>query len=356
MARQFKLAREIPEPTVETMLVELLEAKEGAQCADLIKSKLGRSLEPFDIWYSGFKSRPNISQEELDKLVRARYPDLDALRNGIPKILGKLGFPKETARFVSERVQIDPARGAGHAWGPQMRTEKARLRTRVPKSGMDYQGFNVAMHELGHCTEQVFSLYKVDHTLLGGVPNTAFTEGFAFVFQDRDLEVLGLSGPEGENHHLFKNLDTFWSAREIAGVALVDMYVWRWLYKNKEAGAADLRQAVIDTAKEVWDKYYAPVIGAQGSPLLAVYSHMINNALYLPDYPLGHIIAFQIEEYFKTHDLAAEMERMCVQGSITPKEWMRRAVGEDISTKPMLAAAAQALKVLSKKPAAAPAR
>ena len=86
MDRKFKLAREIPEQEVEAMFVELLEAKEGAQCADLIKSKLGRALVPFDIWYCGFKARPEISQEELDKLVRARYPDLDALQSGIPGI------------------------------------------------------------------------------------------------------------------------------------------------------------------------------------------------------------------------------------------------------------------------------
>jgi len=346
MDRRFKLAREIPEPEAEAMFEELLEAEEGGRCAGFIKSKLARTLEPFDIWYCGFKARVEISQEELDKLVRKRWPDLDAFQSAIPEILGKLGFSKETARFVAERVEVDPARGAGHAWGPQMRTEKAHLRTRVPKSGMDYQGFNTAMHELGHCTEEVFSLYKIDHTLLEGVPNTAFTEGFAFVFQDRDLEVLGLTRPGGADLHL-KALDTFWAAREIAGVALVDMNVWRWLYKNKEAEPADLRRAVIETAASVWDKYYAPLFGVKGSPILAVYSHMINNALYLPDYPLGHIIAFQIEEYFKTHNLAEDMERMCVQGSITPKEWMRRAVGESISPKPLITAAAKALRALS---------
>ena len=228
-----------------------------------------------------------------------------------------------------------------------MRTEKARLRTRIPKGGMDYQGFNIAMHELGHCVEQVFSLYKVDHTLLAGVPNTAFTEGFAFVFQDRDMEILGLSAPDEAAAHA-KSLDTFWATREIAGVALVDMNVWRWLYKNKDAEPADLRQAVIEISKSVWDRYYAPLFGAKGSTLLGVYSHMINYALYLPDYPLGHIIAFQIEEYFKDHSLAAEMERMCVQGSITPKEWMQRAVGADISPEPMLRAAAKALAAFRK--------
>jgi oligoendopeptidase F len=129
-------------------------------------------------------------------------------------------------------------------------------------------------------------------------------------------------------------------------VALVDMNVWRWLYQNKNAGPAELRQAVLQIAKGIWDKYYAPLFGVKGSTLLAIYSHMINYGLYLPDYPLGHIIAFQVEEYFKEHDLAVEMERMCVQGSITPKEWMRLAVGADISPQPLIRAAARALSEL----------
>lgn len=345
MDRKFKLGREIPEPEVEAMFAGLLEAREGGEAAALISARLGRPLEPFDIWYDGFKARSGVSQEELDRLVAAKYPNTTAFQKAIPEILASLGFARDTARFIADRVEVNAARGAGHAWGPGMRTEKARLRTRVPRGGMDYQGFNTAMHELGHCTEQVFSLYKVDHTLLEGVPNTAFTEGFAFVFQDRDLEVLGAGKPDAEKEHL-KNLDSFWSAREIAGVALVDMNVWRWLYQNKDAEAADLRQAVAEIAKSVWDRYYAPVFGVKSSPLLGVYSHMINNALYLPDYPLGHIIAFQIEAYFKEHDLAGEMERMCVQGAITPREWMRGAIGAEISPEPMIRAAARALKAV----------
>lgn len=348
MDRKFKIAREIPESEVEALFAALLEAKEGREAAALISARLGRPLEPFDIWYDGFKARSGVKQADLDAAVTARYPNVHAFQRDIPEILRKLGFSPETAKFVADRVEVNAARGAGHAWGPGMRGEKARLRTRVPKGGMDYQGFNVAMHELGHCTEQVFSLYRVDHTLLARVPNTAFTEGFAFVFQDRDLDVLGLSKPDPETLHL-KDLDAFWSAREIAGVALVDMNVWRWLYKNKDAEASDLRQAVGEISRSVWDRYYAPILGAKGSSLLGIYSHMINNALYLPDYPLGHIIAFQIEEYFRDHALAEEMERMCVQGSITPREWMRRAVGADISPDPMLKAAARALKALTEK-------
>lgn len=345
MDRRFKINREIPEADMERMLTSLLEAPAGAEAAALISSRLGRPLEPFDIWYDGFKPGSGMKTEELDRAVRARYPDVAAFQDAIPEILMKLGFSADTARFVAERVEVDPARGAGHAWGPRMRGEKAHLRTRVPKGGMDYLGFNTAMHELGHCTEQVFSMYRTDHTLLSGVPNTAFTEGFAFVFQDRDLDILGLSKPDPKALHL-KNLDTFWSAREIAGVGLVDMNVWRWLYMNRDAEPADLRQAVIEISRGIWDRYYAPIFGAKGSPLLGIYSHMISSALYLPDYPLGYIIAFQVEEYFREHSLAAEMERMCVQGMVTPRQWMTDAVGSDISPEPLIKAASLAAAAL----------
>ena len=48
--------------------------------------------------------------------------------------------------------------------------------------------------------------------------------------------------------------------------------------------------------KDVWNTYYAPVFGKQDVALLGIYSHMVNYPLYLPDYPIGHMIAFQIEE------------------------------------------------------------
>ena len=67
---------------------------------------------------------------------------------------------------------------------------------RVEKTGMNYKGFNIAVHEMGHNVEQTFSLNDVDYTLLQGVPNVAFTEALAFVFQAQDLALLGLASPD----------------------------------------------------------------------------------------------------------------------------------------------------------------
>ena len=240
-------------------------------------------------------------------------------------------------------MEVHPARGSGHASRAELKGYKSYLRTRVERDGMNYKGYNIAVHEMGHCVEQVFSLYEVDHTLLSGVPNNAFTEALAMVMQARDLELLGLGRPDAEAERLLA-LDDFWATYEIAGVALVDVGVWHWLYQNPKATPAALRQAVVRIARDVWNRYYAPVLGGRDVPLLAIYSHMIEEPLYLPDYPLGHIIAAQIEEQVrKAGALGPEFERMARYGSVAPDLWMQNAVGEPVSAGALLRAAEAAL-------------
>ncbi len=345
IARRFNDDRELPEENVEKLLVSILSSPLIGEVAQRVRGRLGRELAPFDIWYPGFKPKPPMTEIELDKLVASRYPTVRAFEQDIPSILRKLGFDAGISEYLSDFIAVDASRGAGHAMGSGRITDKARLRTRVPAGGMNFKGYNIAIHELGHNVEQVLSYQKIDHTLLRSVPNTAFTEGFAFVFQTRDLELLGLrnADPLGE---ALVTLDVLWSTYEIAGVALVDMRAWRWLYEHPDATPAQFRDAVISIAKEVWNTYYAPVFGTKDVTLLAIYSHMVNGGMYTPDYPLGHIIAFQIEQFFKGKKLATEMERMCGIGNVSPDLWMRTAVGAPISTQPLLDAAREALKLV----------
>ena len=177
IARRFEENRELPEERVQAMLEQVLTSPLVPQVAKLIESRLGRPLEPFDIWYSGFRPGSRHSESELDAIVAKKYPNANSYQKDIPNLLGKLGFSPERAQYLADHIVVDPARGAGHAMGAEMRTEKAHLRTRVEKSGMNYKGFNVAAHEMGHNVEQTISLNEVDYTLLQGVPNTAFTEG-----------------------------------------------------------------------------------------------------------------------------------------------------------------------------------
>lgn len=341
--RRFDRDRQIPEAEVEALLVSVLEAPEVHQVARLIERRLGRPLEAFDLWYPGFKSRGSHGEEELDRVVRSRYPDLAAFQQGLPKLLEGMGFRPETAGWLAERIAVDPARGAGHALAAQRREDKAHLRTRVPQGGMDYKGYNVAMHELGHNVEQVFSLNGIDHWFLAGVPNTAFTEAIAFVFQHRDLELLGL-GTDGDQALRDEALATLWNTYEISGVSLVDLRVWHWLYDHPEATAAELRAAARTIAREVWNRYFAPVFGVRDSELLAIYSHMIAYGLYLPDYAVGHLIAFQVACRLHGSDFGSEIERVVRQGNLTPDAWMRGAVGGPISARALLDTAGQAAR------------
>jgi hypothetical protein len=342
MDRRFQRNREMPEAQVEQMFVSILSSDLLPATAHIVEKRLGRPLQPFDIWYDGFKPRASMNAEVLDSIVKAKYPTVEAFQHGIVRILTQLGFADSTAQYLSTKIEVDPSRGAGHAAGPSMRSDNAHLRTRIPSAGMDYKGYNIAIHELGHNVEQVFSTCKIDHSLLGGVPNTAFTEGFAFVFQAKDLELLGIPDTSANAVQL-KALDDYWGTCEIAAVSLVDMKVWHWLYDHPDASAAELKEAVIAIAKQVWNDYYAASFGIRDSDLLAVYSHMISYSMYLPDYTIGSLIQFQVEAFFKTRNLGTEMERMCELGSITPELWMQRAVGSGISVEPLLAAARRAV-------------
>jgi oligoendopeptidase F len=122
------------------------------------------------------------------------------------------------------------------------------------------------------------------------------------------------------------------------------MNVWKWLYQNPQATPSQLKEKVITTAKEIWNAYYAPVFGIKDQPILAIYSHMIDNPLYLSNYPIGHLIEFQIERYIKDKNFANEVLRMFSNGKLTPKYWMINAVGKELSSKPLIEAASEALK------------
>jgi hypothetical protein len=360
--RAFNLGREIPEARVERLFKDVLESPLVPKVAREIERRLGRKLEPQDLWYDGFKARAALDEATLDALTRRKYPDAAAFQRDLPRLLKGLGFDDTTAAFLADHIVVDPARGAGHALQAARRGDRPHLRTRIEPGGMDYKGYNIAIHELGHNVEQVFSLYRVDSTLLAGVPNNAFTEAIAFVFQARDLELLGVSSSvdaaaqqQGKHEAV---LADFWATWEIAGVALVDVAVWHWLYDHPQATPNELRDATVRIAGDVWKKHYAPVLGGvddkgQATHLLAIYSHMVAYPLYLADYPLGHLIALQIEEQLHTattmgkRTLGAEIERMCVVGAIAPDAWMQQATGAPVSAKPLLRATETALTAMA---------
>jgi len=94
-------------------------------------------------------------------------------------------------------------------------------------------------------------------------------------------------------------LGDFWATWEISGVALLDIALWHWMYEHPDATPAQLREATVSLARDLWNRHYAPVLGEKDSALLGIYSHIIAPSfLYLPAFivPLTillHILSLQ---------------------------------------------------------------
>ena len=344
--RNFEGGVEIPAAELDSLFRRLVGSEQVKQVASVIRERLGRDLRPYDIWYDGFKARATLNENALSAQTRSLYPDANAFAADMPRLLTQMGFYSEDARRIASHIVVEPARGSGHAWPCLGRKEEARLRTRIPVNGMDYKGYNIAVHEFGHCVEQILDMYFIDYYMLSGVPNTAYTEASAFLWQQRDLQLLPKSEILNLKSQMSKDevFDQFWSMYEIMGVSLVDMAMWEWIYAHPKATPKQLCEATMQIAKDIWNQYYEPVLGEHDCILLAVYSHMVNAPMYLPNYPLGHIVQYQLEEHLAQYKtpaaFAGEYMRIYRLGRLTPKEWILQAVGEAPSIEPVLRAVA----------------
>ena len=203
------------------------------------------------------------------------------------------------------------------------------------------------MHELGHNLEQLISthwvprpmLQRAQHRLHGSVRVPLSIEGRRRPRgRSRSLAARCLDDGYGPDHA---------RCRQIAGPALVDLYAWRWLYANPDADAPAFRDAVIDIATDLWDRFYAEYYGEDPYHILAAYQHMVAHPLYLPDYAIGHVQSQLIRTHMRTRDLAAETKRICSIGCFTRTSGLEKAVGSPISVEPMIKDVEEALSTLS---------
>ena len=105
IARRFDENREIPEARVRAMLEQVVTSALVLRVAKLIESRLKRPLEPFDIWYSGFRPGSQYSESQLDEMVAKRYPTAQAYQQDIPNLLAKLGFASERAQYLAAQYR-----------------------------------------------------------------------------------------------------------------------------------------------------------------------------------------------------------------------------------------------------------
>jgi hypothetical protein len=342
IARKFALEREMPESEVEKLMVDLLESPVRKDIAAFMAKKLGRRLEPFDIYFEDIvEAKPAT---EMNAAVKARFANVKEFEQKLPTVLRELGFSAEDADFLGTRIRVEVCKGAGHAMRPELTGYGAWLRTSSLEKEIGWDGFDTAMHELGHNLEQLCSTYFVARPSLRGVPNTACTEAFAFLYQSLAKRVIGVeSATEAERQFAVDSVATMLAACQIAGPSLLELRTWRWLYAHPKATAAELRTEVLRIAQDLWKSHYERDFGPDPYNILAAYQHMIAHPLYLPDYTLGHMMSHQIRSYMRGKDLATETKRITSLGCLTPDLWMRKAVGSPVSPAPLARDAAEGL-------------
>ena len=345
IARKFDLDREIPEAEVERLLVGLLEHPVMHDLAAFLRKRLGRALEPQDIYFEDVaETRP---AEEMNAAVKRMFPDEGAFEKRLPEVLRGLGFSAADGDFLGSRIRVEIARGSGHAMRPGMPEYGAWLRTSRLDSELGWDGFDTAMHELGHNLEQLCSTHFAPRPLLRNVPNTACTEAFAFLYQSLGRRVLGLETPEqAAKSFQLDSIATMLAACQIAGPSLLELHTWRWIYANPTATAEQLRDEVLAIAERLWTRFYEPHFGKDPYRILAAYQHMVGHPLYLADYTIGHVMSHQIRSHLRDKDLAAETKRITSIGSFTPDYWMRKAVGSPLSIEPLAKDCAAALRAI----------
>ena len=114
------------------------------------------------------------------------------------------------------------------------------------------------------------------------------------------MALLGQESPDRARSESLRALDRFWSAYEIAGVGMLDLEIWRWMYDHPAASPAELRAATVEIAEDVWNRYYARVFGVRDALLPAIYSHIVVYRLYTPNYALGYLITSQVQAYVRS--------------------------------------------------------
>ena len=128
------------------------------------------------------------------------------------------------------------------------------------------------------------------------------------------------------------------------GVALVDMGVWHWMYDHPDATPAQLRDATLQIAKEIGTSTTRRCSRSGMCPCSPIYSHMIDSYLYLPDYPIGHLIAFQIEQQMVKAEASARSSSAWQSRVVLHRIWMKGATGRPVGPEALLEATEAALE------------
>lgn len=330
---------------VEKLLRDFLSDPVIAKAGKLIESNLGRPLEPFDIWYSGFQEQSFYPADMLDSITMNRYPDPISLQKGLPAILEKMGFSKSEAEHIGAHTIVRPVVSGGYTSSPSMRDGNALFTTMFSPKGLDYKSYRVAMHELGHAVCAIYATDQADNFIMAGWPTSGITEAIAELLAYKNVQGLGLGRNSPEERENLLALATLWYLVEMGGQALTEIETWKWIYENPDASGEDVQDAIFSISENIWNTYFAEIFnGVRNQHILSIYNHFITGSLYLNQYFLGDVIMFQLHEASRSQDLASFLKAACKEGNTLPDLWMEKAVGSPISLDPVINASVKAIE------------
>lgn len=328
----------------EKLIRQVLSSPVMKDIGKLAEKRLGRPLQPFDVWYSGFQEQAAYPSDFLDSLTRARYPAPAAFEKDIPAILQRVGFSEDEARFIGEHTSVRPVVSGGYSSQTGVPGGICLMTTMFGPDGLDYKSYRVAMHELGHTVCAVYCTNGMDYFILAGVPSAAVTEGFAELFAYKNAAGLGLTPFSGEEQGHMLSLAAMWYLLEMGGQSLVEIESWKWLYANPTATPAEVRVGIMGIAEGVWNEYFADIFGGvRDRHILSIYNHYVTGDLYLYNYFASNVIMYQLHSAFDGPGLAANLKKTCFEGTTSTERWMENALGNGISADELLAAAARAV-------------
>ena len=329
---------------VETLIRNFLSDPVIASVGKHISRRLGRPLQPFDIWYSGFQAQSAFPASMLDSITRLKYPDPGALQKDLPFILMRMGFREPEAEYIGNHAIVRPIAAGGYSDQPPMRGDTAIMTTVFNRHGLDFKAFRIAMHELGHVVCGVYTTKYIDHFILADVPTSGITEGIAELLAYKNTEGLGLVQQSFEKQKEMLSLAALWYLVDIGGQSLTEIETWKWMYLHPKATAAELQTAVMNISGEIWNKYYASIFGGiKDQHILSVYNHFITGSLYLFNYFIGDVVMFQLYNAYMPGNLGDGLKNACLEGQTLPELWMLHAVGDKISLKPLMETAQKAI-------------
>ncbi|MCB0328628.1 MAG: hypothetical protein KDD70_03160 [Bdellovibrionales bacterium] len=330
LEREFEFRQEISISRLEKIALDILESPLCFRVADALSRRIGRSLEPYDLWNTAFRQRPALSA----LAPRITNRDVMSFGDNIEGLLTNLSFDDELARTLASKIVLQQGRADAHAVPGGGDPSKMYLRLPKTEDGTLTQQMSYdLLHELGHCVEYLISQDSVEYEPLRGSPNTSISEAFAFQFEQRAL--VALLGDSQELSYSISPLASFWECYESAGVALLELEVYRSIPRERAPSAELLGELFTVKAQEIWNKYYAPILGRENSPILACYTHLLYTPLYVPHYLIGQLLSFLIDSHLEGKDFGHELERMSSIGKLPFLIWVQKAIGAEFNPDPL---------------------